>query len=311
MLQGFVADVRSSGTAELAATIEGPLEDPALSGTLDITDGRIRHFALPHALENVSGTLRFDTRGVTLDGLTGRLARGDVTFGGRIDKQGYLPGQIDITMTGTGMRLRLAEGMQSLVDAQLSLQGTHGGGDALRTGHRERRRVRASVCVERRAPRSGGGRGNPGHGARGTDDSTALRHPHHGASDVAGAQQQPASDRERRPAAPGHVRSPAALRTCRSGARRIPLRGAPLRADARHHRLQQPAKIEPFFDLETETRVRVPGETYRVTVRATGPWVPVARVLGRSAAARTRAAGAAPERRALRVRTSSSVSTRA
>ena len=53
-----------------------------------------------------------------------RLARGDVTFGGRIDKQGYLPGQIDINMTGTGMRLRLAEGMQSLVDAQLSLQGT-------------------------------------------------------------------------------------------------------------------------------------------------------------------------------------------
>jgi autotransporter translocation and assembly factor TamB len=35
-----------------------------------------------------------------------------------------------------------------------------------------------------------------------------------------------------------------------------------------------PTKIEPFFDLETETRVRVPGETYRVTVRATGPWIP-------------------------------------
>jgi hypothetical protein len=28
---------------------------------------------------------------------------------------------------------------------------------------------------------------------------------------------------------------------------------------------------EPFFDIETETRVRVPGDTYRVTVRATGP----------------------------------------
>jgi translocation and assembly module TamB len=31
-----------------------------------------------------------------------------------------------------------------------------------------------------------------------------------------------------------------------------------------------PTRIQPFFDLETETRVRVPGETYRVTLRATG-----------------------------------------
>ena len=31
-----------------------------------------------------------------------------------------------------------------------------------------------------------------------------------------------------------------------------------------------PNKIEPFFDVEAETRVRVPGQTYRVTVRAAG-----------------------------------------
>ena len=31
-----------------------------------------------------------------------------------------------------------------------------------------------------------------------------------------------------------------------------------------------PAKIEPFFDVEAETRVRVPGQTYRVIVRAAG-----------------------------------------
>jgi autotransporter translocation and assembly factor TamB len=31
-----------------------------------------------------------------------------------------------------------------------------------------------------------------------------------------------------------------------------------------------PTRIEPFFDIEAETRVRVPGETYRVTVRLAG-----------------------------------------
>ena len=32
-----------------------------------------------------------------------------------------------------------------------------------------------------------------------------------------------------------------------------------------------PNRIEPFFDIEAEARIRVPGETYRVTLRATGP----------------------------------------
>src|SRR5207253_7483671 len=31
-----------------------------------------------------------------------------------------------------------------------------------------------------------------------------------------------------------------------------------------------PTRIEPFFDVEAETRVRVPGQTYQVTVRAVG-----------------------------------------
>jgi translocation and assembly module TamB len=31
-----------------------------------------------------------------------------------------------------------------------------------------------------------------------------------------------------------------------------------------------PTRIEPFFDVEAETRVRVPGQTYQVTVRALG-----------------------------------------
>src|SRR5213078_5171920 len=31
-----------------------------------------------------------------------------------------------------------------------------------------------------------------------------------------------------------------------------------------------PTRIEPFFDIQTETRVRVPGQTYRIIVRASG-----------------------------------------
>jgi autotransporter translocation and assembly factor TamB len=34
-----------------------------------------------------------------------------------------------------------------------------------------------------------------------------------------------------------------------------------------------PSKIEPYFDVEAETRVRAPGQTYQVTLRATGTTV--------------------------------------
>jgi translocation and assembly module TamB len=33
---------------------------------------------------------------------------------------------------------------------------------------------------------------------------------------------------------------------------------------------RNPTKIEPYFDVEAETRVRAPGQTYRVTLQATG-----------------------------------------
>jgi hypothetical protein len=274
VIQGFVSNVRSSGMAALSATLEGPLEDPIVSGTLDINDGRIRHFALPHALENISGAVRFDSRGVTLDGLTGRLARGDVTFGGRIDKQGYLPGRLDITMMGKGMRLRLLEGMQSLVDADLALQGTMEA--ATLSG-----RVTVNDALYLRPFGSAGG-----------------------LLDLATNEATPAAA----PAEPTiplrydiRITAPQTLQVRNSSVRLtasadVQLQGTydrPLlfgRAEAtrgeflfegRRYLLTRgtvdfnnPTKIEPFFDLETETRIRVPGETYRVTVRATGPWVP-------------------------------------
>ena len=62
-----------------------------------------------------------------------------------------------------------------------------------------------------------------------------------------------------------------------------------------------PTRIEPFFDVEAETHVRVPGQTYRVTVRAAGTMERLQPKLElRSAAAGGRRAGAALQRRASR-----------
>jgi hypothetical protein len=46
ILQGFVPNIRSTGQATLAATLDGPMRTPVVTGTMTIEDGRIRHFDL-------------------------------------------------------------------------------------------------------------------------------------------------------------------------------------------------------------------------------------------------------------------------
>ena len=48
---------------------------------------------------------------------------GPIRFGGQIDVEGYEATRIDVTMAGENMLLRFPEGMRSLVDAELAVQG--------------------------------------------------------------------------------------------------------------------------------------------------------------------------------------------
>jgi hypothetical protein len=272
VLQGFVSNIKSSGTANLSATLEGPLRDPAAIGKLAIENGRIRHFALPHALEEINGALQFDSRGVTLDGLTGKLARGDVAFSGRIDKEGYLPGRFNVTMNGTDMQLRFPEGMRSLVDASLALRGT--ASDAQLEGL-----VNVKDAVYQRAFSTGGGLFDFGGGedAASPGGAAAPTIPlRYDIRIVAPSTLQIRNNTLRivadadvnlrgtfdKPVILGHVE------VTRGEATVFAKKFVLTRATIDFNNL---ARVEPFFDIEAESRIRVPGETYRVTLRATGP----------------------------------------
>jgi hypothetical protein len=271
ILQGFLRDVRSSGRASVRAAFEGPMRNPSVTGTLRLEEGRIRHFELPHALEGINGEVALDSRGLQLDGLRGRLAGGDIQFGGRIGIEGYRPSRFDITLTGRDMRLRFPAGMRSVVDADLSLTGmvdqpTLGGNVFVRNALYTRRFEAGGGVFELAG-------GNATQGASSLPTTTLpLRY------DV-------------------RISAPSSLRIDNNTARLtasadIQLRGTferPLlvgRADIEQGEFvfegkryvvtrgtidfNNPARIEPFFDVEAETRVRVPGQTYQVTVRATG-----------------------------------------
>src|SRR5439155_26544665 len=82
VLQGFLRDVRGAGRAAVSAEINGSVAQPVFSGSATITDGRIRHFSLPHSLEAINGTLHFHAGGIRLDDLSATIVGGRVQFGG-------------------------------------------------------------------------------------------------------------------------------------------------------------------------------------------------------------------------------------
>ena len=277
VLQGFVPNVRSSGRATLKAGINGALRDPVVEGTFTIDNGRLRHFALPHALENINGPLRFDSRGVSLDGVTARFGvppGGEVTFGGRIDKDGYVAGAVDVTMSGRNMRLRLADGLTAYVNADLAVQGTMQalaltGDVTVLEGSRYRTSIDTSLTLLDLA-------GATATAAAAPPPSVAATLPvRYDVRIVAPSTLQVEGDNI-------NVVASADLQLTGTYARPTVLgRADVVRGEIRFEGkryivtrggidFNNPTRIEPFFDIEAEVRARAPGETYRVTVRVTG-----------------------------------------
>lgn len=279
ILQGFFRNLRSSGAAELAAHVSGPIDEPVLSGVAVIRDGRIRHFALPHGLEAITGRVRFDAQGIHLDDpgcrepdcqpVTARLGGGTVRFGGRIALRGYRPETFAVTAVGERMRLRYPEGFRSEVDAELHLTGPIAapvlGGTVT---------VRDAVFVRRFEGSADwlGLRGEAGAAPAPPAPSVPLRY-------------------DLRIVAPSTLRiannlaqivSSADLTLTGTYDRPILLGRAEIERgevtfEANRYRVTRgtidffnPSRIQPFFDIEAETQVRVPGQTYLVTFRATG-----------------------------------------
>ena len=272
ILQAFVPNINSSGRASLEATFEGQIRDPIVTGSMTVENGRIRHFDLPHALENVSGPMRFDSRSVRLDEVTAQLGGGPIRFGGQIDVEGYKPTRIDVTMAGENMLLRFPEGMRSLVDGELALQGM----------------VEAPVLTGTVTVRSAVYTRQFGEGPGLLNLA---------ADDVSGGVAGPVPAPTLLLRYDVQIVAPSTLEIRNSTARLFasadlqlsgtfdtPLllgRSEVIRGEfafeGRRYQITRgtidfnnPTRIEPFFDIETETRVRVPGQTYRVIARAAG-----------------------------------------
>jgi autotransporter translocation and assembly factor TamB len=274
VLQGFFRNVRGSGRAELTASVSGSLSKPIFSGSATITDGRVRHFSLPSALDEVNGSIHFDARGIRLDDVTATFGGGRVQFGGRIGFEGFVPGELNVTARAENMHLRYPDGVRSVVDADLSVRGpfaspTLGGTVTVQSATWNRRIDPTAALFE-----LGGGGGGAGAGVGGSEAAMAVPlhfdvrilapsslHIENNLARLVGS-----ADLQMR----GTYDRPTVFGRAEVDRGDLTFEGRRYKVTRGTIDFTNPTRIEPFFDVEAETSVRVPGQTYRVTVRATG-----------------------------------------
>jgi translocation and assembly module TamB len=274
ILQGFFHDVRSSGSADLTAAVDGPLREPVFSGRATITNGRIRHFSLPSSLESINGVLSFDPRGIQFDELTAMMGGGAVQFGGRIGFDGYVPNELNVSLRGTGLQFRFPEGVRSVVDTDLTLSGTIkaptlGGSVTVKEARYTRSLDAPETILDFALRRPFDAAGGPAAPAAATFPlrydiqilvPSTLRVDNNLAHLVASA------DLNLR----GTYDHPVFFGHAELARGELTYKGKRYRVTKGTVDFTNPTRIEPFFDIEAETNVRVERQNYRLTVGVSG-----------------------------------------
>jgi len=270
LLQVFFPDVRSAGQTRLMAKVGGTTSNPFIRGEVGVRGGRIRHLSFPHGIENLEGPIIFEQNEISFDNLAGSLGGGNVRFGGRVGLNGYSFSEFNMTATGEQMSLRFPEGARSVVDAALELGGGtdapilsgtvlvkdavlldlfQSGSGFLGVSSEEETSV--SRILESELPLRLDVRINAPSSIRISDNLVRATS---SAELVLG----------------GTYNQPLLYGNAEIERGEVFFEGNRYRVTRGRLGFSNPTAIEPFFDVEAETDVRAPGQTYRVTLNAVG-----------------------------------------
>jgi hypothetical protein len=277
ILQG--PNIHGGGHAVLKASATGSLSDPSISGYADVEGGSLRYRPLPRSFTDLTGRIKFDGSAVNLDELRGKFGDGDVKFGGSISMKNYLPDEFNLTAVGTAMRLRYPEGFSSTVNANLSLTGPvaapllAGRVDVLYAAYTKTIETEAGIAGL--AAASAGGVGVvsedlPAEIAEGgypisfniqIHANRTLHIDNKKTATIVGSADLTYRGTLDRPSLTGHL-------DIDSG--EVFLNGNRYKVLPGTIQFSNPVKLDPYFDVSAETRPRAGGQTFVVTVHASG-----------------------------------------
>ncbi|MFO7692957.1 MAG: translocation/assembly module TamB domain-containing protein [Vicinamibacterales bacterium] len=272
ILQAFLKDIRGSGRAQVTADFTGTMEKPQLRGSAVIDGGRLRHMWLPHAIDAIDGRVTFTGSSVRFDDVAATIGRGAARFGGRIGLTGLWPSLLDLTFTGENMELRYPTGFRSVVDADLGLRGSLDNPTLSGTVLVKRSELRRTVDLGADLVELAGSAGAGAPAAPAPAASFPLRFdlrltaPSTLEIDNKLARLTASADLRLR----GTYDRPVLEGRAEVDRGEVWFEGRRYLVSRGTVDFTNPSKIEPFFDVEAETRVRAPGQTYQVTLRASG-----------------------------------------
>jgi translocation and assembly module TamB len=115
-------DLTAGGTTTFQVEAHGPLKNPGLQGRIDFKDGSLSLEDIPNGLSQLRGTLEFNQNRLEVKSLQAMSGGGLLTVGGYLAYQHGL--YADLSVTGKGVRIRYPQGVSSLADTTMHLQGS-------------------------------------------------------------------------------------------------------------------------------------------------------------------------------------------
>ena len=123
ILQMFNPDLLAKGKAILAGNITGALDDPQVTGRLELQGASLYLGDVTTGVDSANGVVSFDRNRATIQSLTAEVGGGKVAFGGFI---GFSRGLLvyRVQASADQVRIRYPEGVSTTLNAQLDLTGT-------------------------------------------------------------------------------------------------------------------------------------------------------------------------------------------
>ena len=115
-------DLTAGGTTTFQVEAHGTVKDPGLRGRIDFQNGSLSLEDVPNGLSQLHGTLEFNQNRLEVKSLTAMSGGGLLSVGGYLAYQHGI--YADLSVTGKGVRIRYPQGISSLADTTLHLQGS-------------------------------------------------------------------------------------------------------------------------------------------------------------------------------------------
>jgi len=115
-------DLTAGGTTTFQVEAHGTMKDPGLRGRIDFQNGSLSLEDVPNGLSQLHGTLEFNQDRLEVKSLTAMSGGGLLSVGGYLAYQHGI--YADLSVTGKGVRIRYPQGISSLADTTLHLQGS-------------------------------------------------------------------------------------------------------------------------------------------------------------------------------------------